>query len=178
MKNKHTQKLGRQGGLIGGIARAQALSKERRSEIAKLAAKKRWAQTKEKETMHSWQKVLTRSDAQVETEGSKMPFLRFTKGGKASHSWFRDKLFGDAKWRSKGDFELATIQITVIFLGKDLGKRTVELDYNPSRLENHAAPPMHLHYDNATLREFEATDASGKNVEVTNDNGQYTMTIY
>ena len=34
--------LGRRGGLKGGVARAQALSPEVRSEIAKRAAQKRW----------------------------------------------------------------------------------------------------------------------------------------
>lgn len=34
--------LGRLGGLKGGKARAEKLSKKRRSEIAKQAAKKRW----------------------------------------------------------------------------------------------------------------------------------------
>ena len=34
--------LGRKGGKVGGKARANALTKERRSEIAKSAAKKRW----------------------------------------------------------------------------------------------------------------------------------------
>lgn len=35
--------LGRKGGLKGGNARAKKLSKERRSEIAKAAAKTRWS---------------------------------------------------------------------------------------------------------------------------------------
>jgi hypothetical protein len=35
--------LGRRGGLIGGKARAKKLSAKRRKEIAKKAAKKRWA---------------------------------------------------------------------------------------------------------------------------------------
>ena len=34
--------LGRKGGKAGGAARAKALTKDRRSEIAKAAAKKRW----------------------------------------------------------------------------------------------------------------------------------------
>lgn len=36
------QKLGRQGGLRGGVARAKALSSRRKSEIAKIAAEARW----------------------------------------------------------------------------------------------------------------------------------------
>ena len=35
--------LGRKGGKVGGAARANTLTKERRSEIAKAAAKKRWS---------------------------------------------------------------------------------------------------------------------------------------
>lgn len=42
-KNAAAVALGRLGGLKGGAARAKALSKKRRSEIAKKAAQKRWA---------------------------------------------------------------------------------------------------------------------------------------
>ena len=41
-KNKAAQELGRLGGLKGGAARAQKLTAEQRSEIAKKAAKARW----------------------------------------------------------------------------------------------------------------------------------------
>ena len=41
-KNANAVALGRLGGLKGGKARAKKLSKERRSEIAKNAAKTRW----------------------------------------------------------------------------------------------------------------------------------------
>jgi len=41
-KNPAAVELGRRGGLKGGKARAAALSKRKRSEIAKLAAAARW----------------------------------------------------------------------------------------------------------------------------------------
>lgn len=41
-KNAAAVELGRRGGLKGGIARAEKLSPERRKEIAKIAAEKRW----------------------------------------------------------------------------------------------------------------------------------------
>jgi hypothetical protein len=41
-KNPHAQALGRLGGLKGGKARAKALTKAQRSEIAKKAAAARW----------------------------------------------------------------------------------------------------------------------------------------
>jgi hypothetical protein len=42
-KNPHAVALGRAGGLKGGKARAAALSKKKRSAIAKRAAKARWS---------------------------------------------------------------------------------------------------------------------------------------
>ena len=42
-KNPHAVALGRMGGLKGGKARAKKLSKEQRREIAKKAARARWA---------------------------------------------------------------------------------------------------------------------------------------
>jgi hypothetical protein len=41
--------IGTQGGLVGGRARANALSKARRSEIARKAAEARWAKKKQSE---------------------------------------------------------------------------------------------------------------------------------
>ena len=47
-KNPAAVALGRLGGLRGGKARADKLSKKRKSEIAKLAAKARWRNTRPK----------------------------------------------------------------------------------------------------------------------------------
>ena len=41
-RKEEAAEQGRKGGLKGGKARAETLSKERRSEIAKKAARKRW----------------------------------------------------------------------------------------------------------------------------------------
>lgn len=46
-KDQAAVESGRRGGLIGGKARAEKLSPERRSEIARKAAAKRWGQPKE-----------------------------------------------------------------------------------------------------------------------------------
>jgi len=47
-KNPHAVALGRMGGLKGGKARASKLSAERRRQIAKRAASKRWGKPKKK----------------------------------------------------------------------------------------------------------------------------------
>ena len=47
-KNPHAVALGRKGAKKGGLARAKALSPERRSEIARLAVQARWKKAKAK----------------------------------------------------------------------------------------------------------------------------------
>jgi hypothetical protein len=47
-KNPAAVMLGRLGGLKGGLARAKALSSQKRSQIARLAAKTRWKKKKSK----------------------------------------------------------------------------------------------------------------------------------
>jgi len=46
-KNPHAVALGRKGGKVGGKARAESLTPEARSEIAKAAANARWAKKDE-----------------------------------------------------------------------------------------------------------------------------------
>ncbi len=45
--NPHAAALGRLGGLKGGPARAAALSRERRRDIARLAARRRWSRSRQ-----------------------------------------------------------------------------------------------------------------------------------
>lgn len=45
-KNPHAVALGRKGGLVGGKARAKAMTAEARSEAAKKAATMRWKKVK------------------------------------------------------------------------------------------------------------------------------------
>jgi len=46
-KDPHAVALGRKGGKKGGLARAKALSPERRKEIARLAVQARWRKAKQ-----------------------------------------------------------------------------------------------------------------------------------
>ncbi len=48
-KNPAAVELGRRGGLKGGKARAEKLTKEQRSEIARKAAKARWDKKRQQE---------------------------------------------------------------------------------------------------------------------------------
>ena len=52
-KNKAAQELGRLGGLKGGKARAEKLTSEQKSEIARKAANARWAKKRQQEESES-----------------------------------------------------------------------------------------------------------------------------
>jgi hypothetical protein len=60
-KNPAAQALGRLGGLKGGKARFEVLTPERRSEIAKAGADKRWAKHKAKKNKSAGKAALARS---------------------------------------------------------------------------------------------------------------------
>lgn len=185
-KNKAAQELGRLGGLKGGKARARMLSQERRSEIAKLAASSRWnkKQNMEFSMVFNWSKKLTKSDAQQDTMGAKMPFLRFTKQKiPYNHkTWFRNEFFGKLTWKQSVSrfgkpIEEVKVPFHVVILGKDLGTREMLVDHAPSRAENHSAPTTHLHYDNVTRQALESQNLDGHSIVVECADGIYSLTV-
>ncbi len=184
-KNQAAVELGRLGGKIGGNARAKILSVQRRSEIARIAAAARWNNSTTGGHMALiWSKQLTDSDAQQDTEGSKMPFLRFTQGSITEDykTWFRSVFFANIAWspatsRNGHRIEKAQINIHVVILGQDKGIRTMSIDHDPARAANHSAPTTHLHYDNVTRRELESQNLSARSVVVKNENGVYSLVV-
>ena len=131
-----------------------------------------------------WSKKLTLSDAQQETTGAKMPFLRFTKGTTQENhrKWFRETFFGDAIWSpdtGKGaKFEKTVVKMRVILEGKDVGIRSMRVDHNPDRSGNNSAPTTHLHYDNKTRSELESTNLAGHKVVVKYEDGEYSFEVF
>ncbi|MGE4505163.1 MAG: hypothetical protein AB7D51_07430 [Desulfovibrionaceae bacterium] len=184
-KNPAAVALGRLGGLKGGPARAKTLSQERRTEIARKAAVARWqTNTDEEHKMSSlsWTRErITQSDAVRPDLGAPMPFLRFTKEGNAfdHKTWFREQLFKNAPWRhtEKGRLEEAIINVDVTITGNSLGIRPLRIDFDPARGENHSAPTVHLHYDDAILEILASTNVIGCSAVVTADGNRYTLEI-
>ncbi|HDR1882376.1 TPA: hypothetical protein QB630_000042 [Pasteurella multocida] len=183
MKNEKKTQAGKLGGIKGGRARAQILTKQQRIDIARKAASIRWSKQKEKNMKLEWKKVLSQSDAQETVPvGSKMPFLRFTKENNSfDHTtWFKTDFFSNLHWIENPkdpNGEIAEILIEVILLGKNLGQRRMYVDHKPYRGRNHSAPTTHLNYDNATRLTLESLNLSGHTVIVTNDNGHYSFEI-
>lgn len=186
-KNQAAVELGRLGGVKGGPARANKLSVERRSEIARTAAAARWSSNNKSEGKAmppvTWTKLrLTRSEALLPTRGSLMPFLRFTKERYSfDHTtWFRNTLFASAPWRrvpASRARERATIDVDVTILGHRLGVRNLTIDYDPDRAINHSAPTVHLHYDAAIENAFHSSNVAGHRAVVTAHGNRYSLEI-
>lgn len=185
-KNQNAVELGRLGGRKGGVIRSQNLSSVRKKEIAQKAAQARWAKkteycTKKENMMIIWKKKLTRSDAQQETQGAKMPFLRFTKANlQVDHAiFFREEFFAQANWK-KNSNEAEKIQVTIdVKLPNypDYATRTMTLDFDPNRARNHSAPTVHLLYDEQTRSELESENFFDYCVSVSSNNGHYSLIV-
>ena len=186
-RNPAAVALGRLGGLKGGNARAKVLNEQRRSEIAKIAAAARWKPlliVGAKNMALQWSKKLTLSDAQQETMGAKMPFLRFTKG-RLPHNhrkWFREVFFADAVWSTDTArvvlVEKTVVKMRVTIAGEELGVRSIRIDHSPSRAGNHSAPTTHLHYDTKTRTALESTNLAGHKVVVKYEDGEYSLEVF
>ena len=134
----------------------------------------------------TWKKPLSMTDAQQETQGGKMPFLRFTKQDLAIDytTWFRNVFFSNLEWEPATSIkghptEEAWISIRVNILGADKGERSMRLDHDPERARNHGAPTTHLHYDEQTRLELESTNLSGCSIIVQRDViGTFSLEIH
>ena len=124
--------------------------------------------------MLKWQKTMSRTDAQQETLGSKLRFLRLTKEDldiEEWQTWFRNEFFRDLEWRSdkshRGDaIEVAEAVIEVTIFGHSLGPQTMKVDHSPLRGKNHRAPLTHLHLSNAVLDYLEEHDTEASTVSL------------
>lgn len=127
----------------------------------------------------TWQKDLSMSDAQQDTQGARMRFLRLTKADLSDdhRTWFREVFFGALEWARIGGEEEAHVILDVTICGQHLGKRTMRLDHAPRRSQNHAAPPTHLHFDHVTRAALESQDLSGHPIRLRKDGKDYFLEV-
>ena len=131
-----------------------------------------------------WEKQLSKSDAQQPTKGSKMPFLRLTRGdtGVNHITWFRKNFFAGLNWQpgtsQRGrPVEEATVNIRCVILGVDHGIRQMRLDHDANRANSHSAPATHLHYDHHTRAILEAGNFTEHTVRLMQLGGGYRLEI-
>lgn len=117
--------------------------------------------------MKIWSKILTRSDAQQKTRGSKMPFLRLTKGKVIKDdNWFKDYFFEPLNWVDRGSISEATSKFDIYILGTFIATRELKLNHKTVRSMNHSAPRTHLLYDDFVRNHLEQVNLVGKVVRI------------
>lgn len=130
-----------------------------------------------------WEKELSLTDAQQRTRGSRIRFLRLTKGdnGVPHRTWFRDEFFAGLDWRageSHGqEADVAEVTMHTIIDGEDMGWQTMRLTHRVERAEAHSSPPTQLRYSLPILSRLEAQDFTGEMVRLTRESGEYRFEI-
>ncbi len=133
-----------------------------------------------------WTKKLSDTDAQRDTRGGKVPYLRFTRGADKNidyQSWFRSDFFADQNWQpgtfgKEEDLETCKVIISVTFGGVSLGDVVFQATHGPNRWESNNAPNTWLHWPSTLLDLLEKNDMSQKQVTLTrHENGSFSMTL-
>lgn len=160
----------------------QRFSLTRKSEVDDLLSQTKQAAQEERDLM--WSKRLSRTDAQRPTQGRIVPYLRFTKANNPqdNQTWFRQVFFAGAPWVNgffgRHPVETVNIDFVVTILGQNRGVRTMMVTHDDNRQDNNNTPNTYLHYDNATLADFDAQNLAGRIVTVSRSpTGAYLFTI-
>lgn len=161
---------------FGGTDRKEVLEAEEDGPVRK---------TKKRETMTTWSKRLSRTDAQQETSGGIVPYLRLTKSSLTTEdfqTWFRTTFFANANWQAgtfgKEVVEQATIPFVVSINGVQIGTQNMLVTHGDARQESHNAPNTWLHWSAQLQTMLELNDMSGREVTLTqNPNGTFSLDI-
>jgi hypothetical protein len=130
--------------------------------------------TKKRDTMATWSKRLSRTDAQQETKGGIVPYLRLTKSSLTTQdfqTWFRTDFFAAANWQAgtfgKENVEQATIPFAVSINGVLIGTQDMLITHGDARQDSHNTPNTWLHWSNQLQHMLEINDLSGRTVTLT-----------
>lgn len=134
----------------------------------------------------NWTKKLSKTDAQQETNGGLVPYLRLTKASLKDEdfqTWFRNEFFAGADWQ-KGSFgrddniELAKIIVSVTFSKVFIGDIVFELSHGEDRWESNNTPNTWLHWPIKIQELLSLNDLSGQPVTlIRTGTGSFVMEL-
>lgn len=141
--------------------------------------------TKKRDIMPIWSKRLSRTDAQQETTGGIVPYLRLTKSSLTTEdfqTWFRDTFFANQNWQAgmfgRESVEQATIPFAVSINGVQIGTQNMLVTHGAARQDSHNTPNTWLHWSDQLQTMLELNDMSGRMVTLThNPNGTFSLDI-
>ena len=133
----------------------------------------------------TWHKKLSTTDAQQETTGGLVPYLRLTKASLTSEdfqTWFRDTFFAGAAWVpghfGKESVERAMIPFAVTVNGLSLGTQLMEVTHGANRKDKHNTPNTWVHWNSQIETMLQLNDLTGAKLTLTReDTGQICLDI-
>lgn len=133
----------------------------------------------------TWIKHLSKTDAQAETSGGLVPYLRLTKSSLTKEdfqTWFRDTFFAGGAWVAgtfgKEQVERKTVPFEVTVRDLNFGTEAMLVTHGAARQDSHSTPNTWLHWSPNLQNLFSLNDFTGKPVRMTrDDNGVYHLDI-
>ena len=126
--------------------------------------------------MPSWWKKLSTTDAQQQTTGGLVPYLRLTSGSLATgnfQTWFRQSFFSCCSWHpgyfNNKPVEEASINLQVTVQGQSLGNIMFTVTHDSSRQYNHNAPNTWLHWPPQMAAILQGTSYAGCRIVLSRD---------
>ena len=132
-----------------------------------------------------WEKELSRSDAQVQTTGWPVPYIRLTRSGHDSdtQTWFRNTFFAGLPW-TPGHFGDHAVEQTIVTFsvqlpGQPPQPRQLMVTHDEDRAETgKSTPNTWIHWDDATRDELRANNYAGRRIVLSrSNNGIFSLTI-
>ena len=132
-----------------------------------------------------WEKKLSRSDAQVKTQGWPVPYIRLTRSGHTSdtQSWFRNTFFTGITWKA-GHFANSSVEEAIVTFNLQMPGQTAKIrklmiTHNNDRGETgKSTPNTWIHWDDQTRDELRATNYAGHKIVLERSNGgKFSLTI-
>lgn len=133
----------------------------------------------------TWQKNLSPTDAQQETSGGLVPYLRLTSGSLSSgdfQTWFRNEMFGAVPWQAgqfgKKPVEEAYVVFGVTVQGLNIGTVLFRVTHDDTRQNSNNAPNTWLHWPDQMTSILHNNDFSSRPVVLSRDDaGAFALEI-
>lgn len=127
--------------------------------------------------MTTWWKKLSTTDAQQQTTGGIVPYLRLTSGNLARghfQTWFRQTFFNVCSWKpgyfNNKAVEEAQVSFVVTIQGQAIGSIIFTVTHDISRQNNNNAPNTWLHWPNKMAAILQGNNYSGRRITLSRDN--------